>query len=227
MVFSLEAQQKQFSGWLASFNTIKLHKKFSLHFDAQLRSTDEWVHTQTLLLRPGINFNVNKSAIVTAGYALINNRIVKSNTSGYFSEHRLWQQLILLQPVKNISLQHRFRFEERFIPQTAVSNNKLIKKGTAFATRFRYFARMVLPLQRVTKFEKGMFAALQNELFVNITNVNAANNNFFDQNRAYVAAGYRFAKSFDAEIGFMNQYINGRAVNTSNNLIQLATYLRL
>lgn len=225
--FSLGAQQHQFSGWTASFNTVKLKKKLSIHFDVQLRSNDKLIHTQTLLLRPGINFHVNKSTIVTAGYALINNRTVKSNTSAYFSEHRLWQQLILLQPVKNISIQHRFRFEERFIPQTSINNNKLIKTGSAFATRFRYFARAILPFKPVTKFEKGWFAALQNELFVNITNANATNNNFFDQNRAYAAIGNRFTKSFDAETGLMNQYLNGRTVNTSNNLIQLAVYLRL
>lgn len=227
MVFSLGAQQHQFSGWVSSFNTVKLNNKFSLHFDAQLRSNDEWVHTQTLLLRPGINYRISKTVTVTAGYAFINNRAVKSNTSGYFTEHRLWQQLLLLQNVRKISLQHRFRFEERFIPQTAVVNNQLKKNTTAFATRFRYFTRAIIPFKNNNPFTKGWFIALQNEVFVNTSNANATNNNFFDQNRVYFALGNRITKSFDAEIGFMNQYINGRTVNTANNLIQFASYLRL
>lgn len=225
--FSLRAQQKQFSGWMSSFNTIKLEKKLSLHLEAQLRSNDEWVHIQTLLLRAGLNYHPNKQVVLTAGYAYINNRTVKSNTSGYFTEHRLWQQLILLQPVKKISIQHRFRFEERFIPQTNVVNNELKKEKTAVATRFRYFIRTIIPFKSTASFTKGWYGSLQNEVFVNITNANAVNNNFFDQNRACAAFGYRFNKSIDTEIGYLNQYVNGRTVNTSNNVIQWITFLRL
>lgn len=225
--FSLGAQQHQFSGWVSSFNTIKLEKKLSLHLEAQLRSNDEWIHTQTLMLRTGLNFHLNKQVILTAGYALINNRTVKSNASGYFTEHRLWQQLILLQPVKKTSIQHRFRFEERFIPQTTALNNELIKGKTAVATRLRYFVRTIIPFKPTPSFTKGWYGALQNEVFINITNANAANNNFFDQNRACAGIGYRFSKSIDTEIGYLNQYINGRAVNTNNNVIHWITFLRL
>lgn len=225
--FSLGAQQHQFSGWMSSFNTIKLDKKLSLHLEGQIRSNDEWVHFQTLMLRTGLNYHPNKQVILTAGYAFINNRTVKSNTSGYFTEHRLWQQLILLQPVKKFSIQHRFRLEERFIPQTSAVNNELIKERTDVAARFRYFARTIIPFKTASPFTKGMFTALQNEVFVNISNANATNNNFFDQNRAYIAVGYRFNKSTDVEAGYLNQYINGRIFNTINNVIQLAGYLRL
>jgi hypothetical protein len=225
--FSLGAQQHQFSGWVSSFNTIRLEKKLSLHLEAQLRTNDEWVHIQTFMFRTGINYHLNKQTILTAGYAFINNRTVKSNTSGYFTEHRLWQQLILLQPVKKISIQHRFRFEERFIPQTNMVNNELIKEKTEVAIRLRYFVRTIIPFKSSTSFTKGWYGALQNEVFVNITNANATNNNFFDQNRACAGIGYRFNKSVDTELGYLNQYINGRTVNTSNNVIHWITFLRL
>ncbi|MBI2730551.1 MAG: DUF2490 domain-containing protein [Sphingobacteriales bacterium] len=227
LCFSLGAQQHQFSGWVSTFKTIKLDKKHSIHIDAQLRSNDKWIHMQSLLLRTGVNFHVNKHLTLTVGYAFINNRTVKSTVSRYFSEHRLWQQIILVQPIKNISLQHRFRYEERFIPRVILTNNKLVKDGSLFATRLRYFVRSVLPFTKASPFTKGSYAALQNEIFVNISNANATNNNFFDQNRAYAAIGYRFSKLFDTEIGYLNQYIKGKTLNTSNNVIQLATYVRL
>lgn len=223
----LLAQQKQFSGWLASFNTFRLNKKISLHFDGQWRSNDDLIHTQTLLLRPGLNLHLNKNTIVTAGYAFISNRTVKNNSSGYFTEHRLWQQLIAMQSFKKTAIQHRFRFEERFIPQTSVVNNELVKDKTVFATRLRYFTRAVIPFTKSSSFSKGWFGSLQNEVFVNTSNANASNNQFFDQNRAYASIGYRLAKTTDVELGYMNQYINGRTVNTSNHIIQVAAYLRL
>jgi hypothetical protein len=226
-VTRLSAQQQQQSAWFASFNTVKLNNRFSFYFDGQIRSSDDWVHLQSLLLRPGLNFQPNKSTIVTAGYAFIHNRTVKNSTSGYFTEHRFWQQLLLLQPVNKTTLQHRFRFEERLIPQIALTGTQLKKESNALATRLRYFNRILFPLQNPTPFTRGLFVALQNEVFVNISNANATNNNFFDQNRAYAAFGYRLAKTVDAEMGYMNQYINARTTGISNHIIQMATYLRL
>ena len=87
--------QSQFSGWLASFNTFKTGKKTSIHADVQWRSSDELKHTQTLLLRSGLNVHLNKQFIVTGGYAFIHNRRVVNNVSGYAPEHRIWEQLIV------------------------------------------------------------------------------------------------------------------------------------
>jgi hypothetical protein len=46
-------QQPTFNGWLMYLNSTKLNKKFSLHFDAQLRSNAQVKHLQTLIVRPG------------------------------------------------------------------------------------------------------------------------------------------------------------------------------
>jgi hypothetical protein len=54
------------------------------------------------------------------------------------------------------------------------------------------------------------------------------NNEIFDQNRLYLALGYRLRKSFDLEAGYLNQYINGRGKTFGNNhILQLAGYVRL
>jgi hypothetical protein len=69
---------------------------------------------------------------------------------------------------------------------------------------------------------------LQNEVFVNIGDKSAVNGDIFDQNRAYGAPGYRFSSRFDAEMGYLNQYINGRNDAFSNNpIVQMAVYTRL
>lgn len=224
----LEAQT-QFTGWLASFNTFKTGAKTSVHADVQWRSSDEFKHTQTLLLRSGLNFHLNKKLILTTGYAFIQNRRTIGSVSGYAPEHRIWEQLLYNHKIKSLSVTHRFRLEQRFISGTRVVNNELENNGSLYANRFRYFIRNLLPLvSKQQTFSKGLFAALQNEVFVNFGNKSNVNGKFFDQNRLYLAIGYRVNPSFDLETGYINQYIEGRnAAFTNNHVWQLAGYLRL
>jgi len=227
-VFSLHAQT-QFTGWVASFNSFKTGKRTSIHADVQLRSTDNLAQVQTLLLRGGLNVHINKKLIVTAGYAFIHNYRKLGEVTGYAPEHRIWEQLIYNHSIKTMLLTHRVRIEQRFISKIIVVNNKLETDGYATANRFRYFMRTVLPFKKpASAFSNGMFAALQDEVFLNFADKSAVNGKAFDQNRFYLAIGYRFNKTFDLEAGYMNQYINGRGNATTNNhIIQLASYLRL
>ena len=219
--------QSQTSGWLATFNTFKTGKKTSIHNDIQWRSADDLKYTQTLLLRGGLNYHLSKKMIATAGYAFIHNYRSAGNVDGYAPEHRIWEQFIYNQKWERISIAHRFRLEQRFIGKTVVENNELKNDGTMYANRFRYFIRNVLPLNKQATFNKGMFAALQNEVFLNFGNKRNVNGKTFDQNRLYAAIGYRFSKKFDAEAGYMNQYINGRTNDVNNHIAQIATYIRL
>lgn len=221
---------------MADFNTIKINGKFSLHSDFQLRSSDQVEHVQTLLLRTGLNYHISKRFIITGGYAFIHNRRLISGVSGYADEHRLWQQLIYNYPVaigsgmhtRKGTLQHRLRMEQRFIPQSVIVNNELKNDGSVYSSRLRYFIRNIMPLVPWSSTGKAPFLALQNEIFLNVGDNAGVNGKVFDQNRAYIALGYRFHSKFDAEAGYMNQYINGRGQSfTNNHIVQLATYLRL
>jgi len=151
------------------------------------------------------------------------------------------------------TLTHRLRLEQRFLPKHHAEGNALVQNGHRYAGRIRYFARTVLPLtshrsggasanplhngtspssmtqsSAPAPFTKGFFAAVQNEIFFNIGDTTPVNGKLFDQNRAYLAAGYRWSRQFDTEIGYMNQYISGTGSNSTNNhILQVATYLRL
>lgn len=219
--------QSQFSGWFADFSTFKLSNKYSIHFDGQLRSTDDIEHISTLLLRTGLNMQVKKNMTATAGYAFIHNRRVIGSISGYAPEHRIWEQFIVSHPLANTTFAHRFRLEQRFISKSVVENNSLQNEGNVYANRFRYFFRTLLPLKSKL-LANTPFIGLQNEVFVNFGDKSAVNGEFFDQNRAYLSFGYRFSPEFDLELGYMNQYINGRNnIFTNNHIVQVATYLRL
>ncbi|MES1159476.1 MAG: DUF2490 domain-containing protein [Bacteroidota bacterium] len=151
------------------------------------------------------------------------------------------------------SLTHRLRLEQRWLPKVHAEEGHLVRNGHAHAGRLRYFARGVLPLTgsrhsdngtladpqghgssasagsgSAAPFTQGFFAAIQNEIFTNISGSSVVNGKFFDQNRAYFAVGYRCSRQFDVELGYMNQYISGTGSNSTNNhILQMATYLRL
>lgn len=219
--------QSQFSGWLASFNSIKTSKKTSIINDIQLRSTDELKQLQTFIFRTGVNYHLSKKVAITIGHAYINNKKILGELSGHTPEHRIWEQLLVNHKLKTVFISHRFRIEQRFIGKSIIDGIEL-SDGPKYANRFRYFIRNILPFKKTAEFKKGMFAALQNEVFVNFGNTETVNGEFFDQNRLYLAAGYRISSKADVEIGYLNQYVNGRGSQyTKNNVLQLAAYLRL
>lgn len=228
---SLYAQTvNQNTGWFMFLNSTKFNDKWGLHFDLQVRSDNNWNRVRNVLVRPGITYYINKKSNATLGYLYTPTFLPKLDITpvgeevmvrhkNTLTEHRIWQQYIYnQQPWKGAALSHRFRLEQRFIER---------QTDDLFSQRFRYFFRLVQPLQKQEgAFTKGMFAALQNELFFNVQNKKQLNSSLFDQNRAYLAVGYRVSKSFDIEAGYLNQAIKGANANTVNNVAQLALYTR-
>lgn len=210
----------QNSGWLFLLNNTKINKKWGTHLDVQVRSSDNWSNVRNFLFRPGITYFINDKNDITLGYLLSETHNLTDDLGEHkLTEHRIWQQYIHKHKISTINVSHRFRLEQRFVEK--------IRNEDVFAQRLRYFVRFIIPLKKEVKnFEKGLFAALQNELFFNIQHKNKLSGHFFDQNRAYAAVGYRFSKKFDLEAGYLNQAVKGRTSNSINNVIQLAVYTR-
>jgi hypothetical protein len=173
---------------------------------------------------------LTKALTGTLGYAYIHQQRTASGVSGYLAGQRSWQQLMLTHPIhKRVAVSHRMRLEQRYFPCPVAEGNSLRSNGHVYAGRSRYFTRGVIPVDGgLNGFMKGYFAALQNEIFVNVSDPSPVNGKYFDQNSAYFALGYRFSKQFDTEIGYMNQYISGTNNNVTNNhILQCATYIKL
>ena len=219
--FAAQAQTDyQNTGWFMFVNSTKINKKWATHLDFQYRSSDDWKHKKNLMFRPGITYLINNKQEVTLGYLLNESYTYADATPDFHvSEHRIWEQYIYKHKLSSIAATHRFRLEQRFVGKHNAED--------VFAQRFRYFFRFLIPLEKqAASFEKGVFVALQNEVFLNIDNKEVINNSLFDQNRAYGAIGYRLNKKLDIETGYMNQAVKGAVGHTSNNIIQLAVYTR-
>lgn len=85
-------------------------------------------------------------------------------------------------------MQHRYRFEQRFI-------------GDDFRLRFRYFLSINIALNHKEIIDKTLYLSAYNEIFIN------KDDNIFDRNRIYAALGYRFSKNIRIELGYMNQFL--------------------
>ena len=211
--------QHQNSGWFMFLNNTKFNDKWGLQFDVQLRSADDWGYLRNTLVRPALQYFINNKHNVALGYLWQTTHTESAGSPDLtLHEHRIFEQYIYSHKIKSVFASHRFRVEQRFIGRTGED---------VFSQRFRYFFRLIQPLQKAQPtFTKGPFVALQNEVFLNIQNKDKINNSVFDQNRLYLAAGYRFSKQFDLEAGYMNQATHGVSNNTVNNIIQLAVYTR-
>lgn len=119
-----------------------------------------------------------------------------------FNEHRIYQQFIKKQMFREVSFQHRFRFEQRFFEDD-------------LKLRLRYFLSVNIPLNRKQIGDKTLYLSGYNEIFLN------SENTFFDRNRLYGGLGYRFSKFVRTEVGLMNQTTN----SVSRNLLNLITFV--
>jgi len=207
----------QNSGWLFLMNTTKINEKWGAHLDVQFRSADDWDFLRSFLFRPGVTYYINSKNEVTLGY-LLNETFNQDDgaADNKVTEHRIWQQYIYKHKIGKASVSHRVRNEQRFIER---------HQDNLFAQRFRYFIRAIVPVKKgQEQFDQGAFLALQNEAFIHLQNEDAPK--VFDQNRAYIAAGYRFSKQLDIEAGYLNQTSAGANRYTINHAVQLALYTR-
>lgn len=208
---------QQQMGWTGWFNSHRLSEHWGYVSDVQLRSSDDWEEAQNLLLRPGVTYFLDNRNNVSLGYAWIG---TLNNPGDNLVEHRIWQQYIHSQSWRKAAITHRFRLEQRFVEQQNRGDRLL-------SQRLRYFVRSVVPVNnKQSSFTEGWFVALQNELFFNIQHDENVNGKVFDQNRLLLGAGYRLSSRYDLELGYVNQFINGRVNDTMNHIVQFGLYSR-
>src|SRR6187402_1875992 len=206
------------TAWASIFNTTKINDRWGLQYDMHFRLANDYKYLRNLLIRPAVIYNINKTNHVGLGYVLYDT-FGQTSATPTLTEHRIYEQYTHLQSAKAVAITHRFRIEQRFIERAAPTN--------VFSQRFRYFVRAVIPLaKQKAAFTKGMYTAVQDELFVNLQNKNEINGSMFDQNRIAATIGYRFSKQLDIEAGYHNQFVKRSANNLSNNIAQLTFYTR-
>lgn len=190
LVFS---QNSDFGNWLMYFGNKKINKKFNWHNEVQYRNYNAIGDLEQLLIRTGVGYNLtenNNNVLLGYGFIWSQNYDGISDDKINVLEHRIYQQFITKQSIDRVQLQHRYRFEQRFIAKD-------------FKMRFRYFLGINIPLNNKEMTDKTAYVSLYNEIFLN------SERDVFDRNRLYGGVGFKLNKTFRFEMGYMNQFLNG------------------
>lgn len=181
---SVSSQEKGPGNWLIYIGSKQLNEKWNLHHEIQYRNYNTIGDLEQLLIRTGLGYNIGSRSNVLLGYGYINSENFTGNGNDQITveEHRIFQQFITKQNIGSVSLQHRYRFEQRFIESD-------------FKTRFRYFLSLNIPFKKDSKY----YLSTYNEIFLN------GESNVFDRNRIYGGLGYKVKKGFKIELGYMSQ----------------------
>jgi hypothetical protein len=203
-----QAQDSNLGNWLIYFGNKKINSKWNWHHEVQYRNYNAIGDLEQLLLRTGIGLNLtegNNNLLFGYGYILSENYVADFDEKFSIHEHRIFQQFITRQHFGRFNLQHRYRFEQRFIEDF-------------FRLRFRYFLSLNIPLNHREMVDNTWYASTYNEIFLN-----TREGRVFDRNRLYLGIGYRLNKTFRFELGYMNQFLpNGN--RDQINMIVFASF---
>lgn len=185
---SVKAQDSNLGNWLMYIGNKKINSKWNIHNEVQFRNYNAVGDLEQLLLRTGLgySFNENKNNILLGyGYILSENYIDNIVEKESINEHRIYQQLTSKHKIGIVKVNHRYRFEQRFVEND-------------FKMRFRYFLSINIPLS--IKEMNNFYLSAYNEIFLNSESA------IFDRNRLYGGIGFVVNKNLRFELGYMNQF---------------------
>lgn len=184
-----DSGEDRLGSWHMYFGTNKISEKLSIHTEAQARYYEQLKNFNQLLLRTGLNYHINDRAIATLGYGFI-------ATDGTYEEfpdevdskeHRIFQQFILKNNVKNVAFEHRYRLEQRFLDFGDRNDTQ---------HRARYRLQVTVPMT------KTVFLNFYDEIFINLQD------EVFGQNRLYGAVGFNVFKDISLQVGYLKNHFS-------------------
>lgn len=199
----INAQDSNFGNWLIYIGNKKVNSKWNIHNEIQYRNYNAIGDLEQLLLRTGLGhtFNEGKNNVLLGyGYILSENYIGDTDDKLSINEHRIFQQFTSKQNIGSVTLNHRYRFEQRFVEDD-------------FKMRFRYFLGLNIPFSEASKY----YISAYNEVFLNTESA------VFDRNRVYGGIGYNLNKKIKLEAGYMNQFFETSS-RDQFNLIAFVTF---
>lgn len=186
---NLQAQNSEIGNWFLYFGNQKINNKFNWHNEVQYRNFNFIGDTEQLLVRTGLGYNLSENNNnILLGFAYIYSEPYFPGTDEKFhtNEYRIYEQFISKQQFGRFNIQHRYRFEQRFIEDD-------------FKMRLRYFLSLNVPLNKKVMEKNAVYASAYNEVFMNVDPMT------FDRDRVYGGFGYCINKNFKVEAGIMSQ----------------------
>lgn len=178
---------------LGSWNMLNINGKFNEHWsafvEAQIRSLRFYDHFHYYEYKGALMYNLQENSTLALGFG----QYRTFSEGGNFveplrsDEWRLWPQFILVQNIKKLKIEHRYRAEFRF------TNN-------GFRNRFRLRFGFSYPLLAKTIKKGELVIRANNELFF----TNRAP--YFERNRSQLQFAYKLSKSVEFQLGYLHQF---------------------
>lgn len=203
---NLSAQKQidsQFNSWWMYFGNHRLTENWGLHTEYQWRRHDGLADWQQSLMRVGVDRFLAGGAMLSGGYGWIESYPYGEQPIGsQFTEHRIWQQLILKNRIGRFYIHHRYRLEQRFLENVGAGESD---PQYRFRQRARYRAMVSVPLSRKAMEDNTLFLALYDEVFLGFGK--GIGSNVLDQNRLFAAFGWRFNSRVSLQLGYLNHMV--------------------
>ena len=191
LIVSFQSVSGQEAGKLGSWYVyngfINFSPKLELFLESQLRTWEPITNIQTLFFRPYISYNFTPDFQVGVGQEYHMNWTYAENKDDKVKteEYRITLQVMLFQKVDRVSIQHRFRYEFRFLDE-------------AGNQRTRYRIQLGIPITDKNMGKGVVFATVGNEIMVDTQKELA-----LSQMRSYAMLGYQFSKTTHFQFGYM------------------------
>jgi hypothetical protein len=216
--------------WISFLGDHRFNDHWSFHTEVHFRQAELGAMPQQLLLRPAINFHLNPDVMFTLGYSYYHNYPYGPHPIKVDNwENHIFQQAQFTTHLGKITLQHRFRMEERFIAthkaEPAAASGYTFDKYT-YQSRFRVRLMATMPLGDHAKVEpKAWFVSAYDELFLNFGDNYRLD--YMNQNRISGLLGYQYNKEGNIQVGYLLHTLQRPGAASSADLVEMNSTLHL
>lgn len=189
--------------WFSLYSQGPLPKEnFYWSLDIHPRWREEGRNFDTLILRPSLIYKITPKTSIWTGYDTINNHPAGQSS---FQENRLWEQVMhQFETFGGLTLTVRTRFEQRDR-----------EDYSDIAHRLRQMVRATTP----SSLHQQLSWVIWDELFINLNQTDWGVMRGTDQNRLFLGANWKFDELSNLEVGYINQYVNGKTIDRENHIL--------
>jgi hypothetical protein len=222
------ATYTNFNSWYALGADIALSERWAVLIDLQDRRSGPIDETQAVFFRPALTYEISPNVKLGYGVSRSESYPYGKIPNAYAApEWRTFEQIVISHNTGRVAFAHRYRLEQRWQGKRGADTSDHDIKNYVRSSRVRYQVKAVLPLRGETVDVGEAYLTGYDEVMIGFgANVQ---NNIFDQNRATIGLGWRFAKAWRAELAFLEQLIlkpNGSDFERDHTVTLGLYYLR-
>ena len=182
-----QSSDDKLGSWYIYNGFFNITPTFELFIESQLRNWETFSNPESFFFRPYFNFNLNENIQTGLGIEYHKNWTFDENQDNRVitEEFRTTMQVMLFHKISRVALQHRYRYEFRWLDGDHLQR-----------TRYRFQA--TVPLNSSTM-EKGVIFFNTNVEFMVDTKPTIG----LSQLRNYFAGGYQFTDNLNLQLGYL------------------------